>query len=59
MKPEWMENQMCFYKENIRTLLDEVQRQYNVTIELNAKDTNSLFTGKLPAKDLGCCIANY
>ncbi|PJJ09391.1 FecR family protein [Flavobacterium sp. 1] len=56
LKPEWMDNQICFYKENIKSLLDEVQRQYNVTIELNAKDTISLFTGKLPAKDLDVAL---
>ncbi|WP_343614693.1 FecR domain-containing protein [Flavobacterium sp.] len=52
VKPEWIENRISFYKENIRTILDEVERQYNISIELNAKDTTSLFTGKLPAKNL-------
>jgi transmembrane sensor len=56
LKPEWTENQICFYKENIRSLLDEVERQYNVTIELNTKDTSSLFTGKLPAKNLDIAL---
>lgn len=56
LKPEWTENQICFYRENIRTLLDEVERQYNVTIELNTKDTISLFTGKLPAKNLDVAL---
>lgn len=56
LKPEWMENQICFYKENIRNLLDEVERQYNITIELNTKDTFSLFTGKLPSKDLNVAL---
>lgn len=56
LKPEWTENQICFYKENIRTLLDEVERQYNIKIELNAKDTVSLFTGKLPAKNLDIAL---
>lgn len=56
LKPEWMDNQISFYKENIKSLVDEVQRQYNVTIELNAKDTISLFTGKLPAKDLDVAL---
>ncbi|MCI9843962.1 FecR family protein [Flavobacterium pectinovorum] len=55
-KPEWIDNQICFNKENIKNLLDEVQRQYNITIELNAKDTTSLFTGKLPTKDLDVAI---
>lgn len=51
-KPEWMDNQILFNKENIKNLLDEVQRQYNITIVLNTKDTTSLFTGKLPTNDL-------
>jgi transmembrane sensor len=56
LKPEWTENQICFYKENIRTLLDEVERQYNIKIELNTKDSISLFTGKLPAKNLDIAL---
>ncbi|MFB9076236.1 FecR family protein [Flavobacterium procerum] len=56
LKPEWMDNQISFYQENIRSLLDEVERQYNIKIELNSKDTISLFTGKLPAKDLNTAL---
>ncbi|RZJ50505.1 MAG: FecR family protein [Flavobacterium sp.] len=56
LQPEWMENQISFNKENIRTILDEVERQYNIKIELNAKDTISLFTGKLPAQDLDVAL---
>ncbi|MDR7211910.1 FecR domain-containing protein [Flavobacterium piscis] len=56
LKPEWMDNQICFHKENIKSLLDEVQRQYNITIELNTNDTTSLFTGKLPTKDLDAAL---
>jgi len=55
-KPGWIDNQICFNKENIKSLLDEVQRQYNITIELNAKDTTSLFTGKLPTKNLDVAL---
>ncbi|MCP2025312.1 ferric-dicitrate binding protein FerR (iron transport regulator) [Flavobacterium sp. HSC-32F16] len=56
LKPEWMNNQICFYQENIRSLLDEVERQYNIKIELKTKDTISLFTGKLPATDLDTAL---
>jgi ferric-dicitrate binding protein FerR (iron transport regulator) len=55
-KPEWMDNQILFNKENIKTLLDEVQRQYNITIVLKTKDTTSLFTGKLPDNDLDTAL---
>ncbi|MCD0472286.1 FecR family protein [Flavobacterium sp. JAS] len=56
LKPEWTENQISFYKENIQNLLDEVERQYNIKIELKTKDTISLFTGKLPAKNLDIAL---
>lgn len=56
VKPEWIENQMSFQQENIRSLLDEVERQYNITIELKTKNKNSLFTGKLPSKDLNTAL---
>ena len=55
-KPEWINNQISFYKENIRTILDEVERQYNISIELNVKDTTALFTGKLPAENLDTAL---
>lgn len=55
-KPEWIDHSIAFYKENIRTILDEVERQYNITIELNTKDTTSLFTGKLPAQNLDTAL---
>ncbi|HSD06224.1 FecR family protein [Flavobacterium sp.] len=55
-RPEWIDNQISFSRENIRTLLDEVERQYNIEVELKAKDTVSLFTGKLPSKDLDVAL---
>lgn len=56
LKPEWLDGQISFNKENIETILDEVERQYNITIELNVKDTSSLFTGKLPSDDLDVAL---
>ena len=56
LKPEWTDNQMAFNKEKIGGLLDEVQRQYNVTIELKSKDSNALFTGKLPTTNLDVAL---
>ncbi len=55
-KPEWMDNEICFYKENIKSLLEEVERQYNITIELNTQNPDSLFTGKLPSNDLNTAL---
>jgi transmembrane sensor len=36
--------------------LDEIERQYNIEIELNAKNNTSLFTGKLPAENLDTAL---
>jgi len=55
-RPEWMDNQISFSRENIRTLLDEVERQYNIEVELKAKDTTAVFTGKLPSNDLNAAL---
>jgi transmembrane sensor len=51
-KPEWLENQVSFNHENLRNILDEIQRQYNVTIIVKNKFPNELFTGKLPTDNL-------
>ncbi|TDD96982.1 FecR family protein [Flavobacterium cellulosilyticum] len=56
LKPEWIDHQIAFNKENISNLLDEVQRQYNIIIELHSKDTNALFTGKLPTNNLDVAL---
>lgn len=56
LQPEWIGNQIAFHKENIRNLLDEVQRQYNITIELHSKTSNALFTGKLPTNNLDVAL---
>lgn len=56
LQPEWIDHQIAFNKENILSLLDEVERQYNISIELKTKDTNALFTGKLPTKNLDMAL---
>lgn len=52
LQPEWIDNQLAFDQENIRNVLDEIERQYDVAIELQAKSASSLFTGVLPSNDL-------
>jgi transmembrane sensor len=51
-KPEWTDNQIAFEKEKIHSILEEIERQYNISIELQSKNTNALFTGKLPIENL-------
>ena len=55
-QPEWMENTIAFNKEHIRNILDEIQRQYNVSIEVKAKYSSELFTGKIPTNNLDVAL---
>ncbi|WP_235922002.1 FecR family protein [Flavobacterium phycosphaerae] len=51
-KPEWTNSQIVFKKESLKHILDELQRQYNCEIVLNAKENLQLFSGTLPANDI-------
>ena len=55
-QPEWMKNTIAFKKENLRNILDEIQRQYNVSIEVKAKYSSELFTGKIPTNNLDVAL---
>ena len=55
-KPEWIENQISFNKEKLRNILDEIQRQYNVTIDVKNESPNELFTGKIPTNNLDVAL---
>jgi transmembrane sensor len=52
LKPEWTANQIDFKKENIKTIIEELERQYNCKIALNSKKNTQLFTGTLPANNI-------
>lgn len=55
-KPEWLENKIAFTKENLPNILDEIQRQYNVTISVKTGYTDELFTGKIPTDNLDIAL---
>ena len=55
-KPEWMENTIAFSKEKLRNIIDEIQRQYNVSIEVKTKYSSALFTGKIPSNNLDVAL---
>jgi transmembrane sensor len=52
LKPEWTTNQIDFKKEDIKTIIEELERQYNCKIVLNSKKNTQLFTGTLPANNI-------
>lgn len=51
-KPLWTVNQMDFEKESLTNVLDEIQRQYSITIEAKDIQSEQLFTGKIPADNI-------
>lgn len=55
-KPEWLENKIAFNKENLSHILDEIQRQYNVSISVETKYSDELFTGKIPLDNLDVAL---
>jgi len=54
--PEWIVNQIAFNKEHLRNILDEIQRQYNVSIDVKTKYQDELFTGKIPTDNLDIAL---
>jgi transmembrane sensor len=55
-KPEWLENKMAFSKEKLPNIIDEMQRQYDVTISIKSGYSNELFTGKIPTDNLDIAL---
>ena len=52
MQPEWMNNELVYNSENLVTILDELERQFNVKFELKSNSSKKLFTGTIPIKNL-------
>lgn len=55
-KPLWTQNQMDFEKESLTDIIAEIERQYNISIELKNLQSDQLFTGKLPADNLDIAL---
>ena len=55
-KPLWTKNEMGFEKESLTTILEEIERQYNVTIDANKVKSSQLFTGKIPLDNIDIAL---
>ena len=51
-KPDWLQSKITFNKDHLSTVLEEIQRQYNIEIDVKTKYPKSLFTGKIPTDNL-------
>ena len=55
-QPGWITNQATFVNEKPESVIDELERQYNVTIETAALPEGKMFTGPLPTNDLNTAL---
>lgn len=57
-QPGWITNEAAFVNEKPESVIDELERQYNITIELPAT-IKEPFTGTLPTNDLNTALDQF
>lgn len=55
-QPEWMNDEIVFYKEDLRNIISEIERKYNITIELEHKNNKQVFSGNIPSNDINVAL---
>lgn len=51
-KPDWMNDEITFDKASLQVIINEIERQYNISIENKSTRENDVFSGKIPTNDL-------
>ncbi len=54
--PEWMNNEMVFYQANLKSIIAEFERHFNVTLDLKSNDNSQLFTGTIPSENIDIAL---
>lgn len=54
--PEWLHNEMVFYQEDLKSIVSEFERHFNVTLELKSNDNSQLFSGTIPAENIDIAL---
>lgn len=55
-KPVWLSKELSFEKEKLTAVLEEIQRQYNITIDAKNIKSDQLFTGKIPSNNIDIAL---
>ena len=55
-QPNWMHHEMKFSSENLVDVVAEIERQYNIAIELKTISTDQKFTGILPTDNIDIAV---
>lgn len=50
--PSWLNNEIVFDQEQLKNILEEIERQYNISIKCDLESTNQLFTGEIPNNNI-------
>lgn len=56
VKPVWLSKELSFEKEKLTAVLEEIQRQYNVTVDAKNIKSDQLFTGKIPTNNIDIAL---
>jgi ferric-dicitrate binding protein FerR (iron transport regulator) len=51
-KPEWLNDELVFYKEDLKDVVKELERHFNVSLELKCNTSSQLFTGTIPVQNI-------
>lgn len=54
--PEWLKNEMVFNQADLKSIIAEFERHFNVTLELKTTDNIQLFTGTIPGKNMDIAL---
>lgn len=54
--PEWLNNELVFYQANLKSIVNEFERHFNVTLELKSKGNSQLFTGTIPVDNMNTAL---
>lgn len=55
-KPDWLDNKIAFNRDSLMFIVDEIQRQYDVSIDIRTNHPDELFTGKIPTDNLDIAL---
>lgn len=55
-QPEWLSGKSSFFRAPYFVVLEELENQYDITIELQNLDLNRTFTGSFPNNDLDVAL---
>jgi transmembrane sensor len=54
--PEWMNNELVFNQVHLKSILSELERHFNITLELKTKNDSQLFTGTIPVENIDVAL---